>query len=481
MKQRFRAALLALLIAVSVPLSANASFLFPSTHVYDGQFVDVLPDDWFYGNVAALYELGLTNGKGDTSHFEPQSDMTVAEVLTMAARLRSLYDFSSSEAGADFFRTDGDLWYTPYVAYLKFTGVISEEFDKRLEQPASRAEVAHALARALPGKLFENINADAVTVGYAMGRFIRDVNDYTPYQQDILALYRWGILSGVDAIGTFCPDKTVRRSEVAAMVSRLVDTDLRITLDWMIEDEPEIYSLSELVSSDGSFFSAPDPEDRAAIDADIRYMLARGERTLVLDYGTPQPEEQVRAIMDAFLDGVRCYPEQTYNQIHVNYKLTDGGITIRFSSSLYSESALEYYREQTLAFALSMREELYATGALRNDMTEYQKAQTYFNWLCGYCEYAFDCGDTDLAHSAYGAFRNRSAVCDGYTAAYNLLLRLEGIKCSAIDLEEWDHMWTVAVLDGVSYHIDVTWGDQTNTPIEHYFAMSEEESMSRFQ
>lgn len=481
MKQRFRAALMALLIAVSITLSANAAFLFPPTKVYAGQFVDVLTNDWFYGNVAALYELGLTNGKGDKRHFEPQSDMTVAEVLTMAARLRGLYEFGNGETGAGLFREDDDLWYTPYVSYLKDSGVISEEFDESLERPASRAEVAHVLARALPAELFKNINADAVTVGYATGKFIRDVNDYTPYQQDILTLYRWGILSGIDENGTFCPSDTVRRSEVAAMVSRLVDSGLRITLKWEVEDEREIYSLSELVISDGSFFSAPDPKDRAAVDADIRYMLARGERTLTLDYGEPQPEEQVRAVMGAFLDGVRCYPEQTYNQIHVNYSLTNGRITIRFSSSLYQENALEYYREQTLAIALSAREDLYAGGALRNDMTEYQKAQVYFNWLCGYCEYDFDCGDTDLAHSAYGAFKNRRAVCDGYTAAYNLLLRLEGIECTAIDLEERDHMWTVAVLDGISYHIDVTWGDQTNTPIEHYFAMSEEESMSRFR
>lgn len=481
MKQRFRAALLALVIAVSATVSANAEFLFPPTGVYDGQFADVLTDDWFYSNVAVLYGLGLTNGKGSADHFEPQSDMTVAEVLTMAARLRSLHDFGAAETGAQFFRAEGDLWYTPYVTYLKLCGVISREFDERLEQPASRAEVAHALARALPGELFENINADAVTVGYATGKFIRDVSDYTPYQQDILTLYRWGILSGVDAAGTFCPDNTVRRSEVAAMVSRLVDSGLRITLNWVVEEEREFYSLPELVDSDGSFFSAPDPEDRAAVDADIRYMLARGERTLTLDYGEPQPEGRVRAIMAAFLDGMRCYPEQTYNQIHVNYSLTDGRITIRFSSSLYRENALEYYREQTFDLALRVRKELYAGGTLRYDMTEYQKAQAYFDWLCGYCEYAFDCGDTDPAHSAYGALKNRSAVCDGYTAAYNLLLRLEGIECTALDLEERDHMWTVAVLDGVSYHIDVTWGDQTNTPIEYYFAMSEEESMSRFQ
>ncbi|MBR3704501.1 MAG: surface layer protein, partial [Oscillospiraceae bacterium] len=75
---------------------------------------------------------------------------------------------------------------------------------------------------------------------------------------------------------------------------------------------------------------------------------------------------------------------------------------------------------------------------------------------------------------------NRLAVCDGYTAAYNLLLKLEGIECRAVDREDWDHMWTVAVLDGVSYHIDATWGDQTGTAVEYYFAMTEEVSLARF-
>lgn len=480
MKRRLCALLLTLVLASGVAIPAGAEYLFQPTGEYSGQFVDVLSDDWYYSNVAFLYELGLTNGKGDTGHFEPHSNMTIAEVLTMTARLRSLCEFGGAETGANYFRAEGDLWYTPYIAYLQFSRVIGREFDGRAEEPASRAEVAHALARALPGGLFENINADVVTIGYATGRFIRDVTEYTPYQQDILALYRWGVLSGTDAIGTFCPDSTVRRSEVAAMVSRLADSELRVKLDWVVEDEREIYALSELVSSDGTFFSAPDPGDRAAVDANIRYMLARGERSMVLDYEEPQPEERVRAVMDAFLDAMRCYPEQIYNKIHVNYSWDNGLITIRFSSSLFPESALEYYREQTLGFALSLRSELYADGTIRRDMTQYEKAQAYYNWLCGYCEYDFDCAADDLSHSAYGAFRNRSAVCDGYTAAYNLLLRLEGIECTAIDLEEWDHMWTVAVLEGISYHIDVTWGDQTGTPIEYYFAMSEEESMARF-
>lgn len=478
MKRSICIALLTLAAAITLTAQAQASALFPPTAVYEDNFVDVQSDDWFYDNVASLYSLSLTNGKGDVTRFAPSSDMTVAEALTMAARVRSLYEYGAAEAGADLFRTEGMSWYAPYVSYLQNGGIIASEFDDRLSLPASRAEMAHILTNALPGELFEPINDEVVTTGYSTGRFISDVNDYTPYQQDILTLYRWGILGGTDPSGTFLPDANIRRCEVAAMVTRLVDSDLRVTLDWQTE-EKEYLSLSDIVI-DGIAHTAPDPADEQAVDETIRYMLARGERTLSLKYTPPMSEEQAAAIMDAFLIAVRRYPEQTYNKISISYQPKTGAISITFSSSLYSTKVLQSFREQIFYAALTVQEELYAVGLLNTSMTEYEKARVYFDWLCSYCDYDFDCKDASLSHSAYGAFFNQLAVCDGYTAAYNLLLSLEGIQCRAVDLESADHMWTVATLDGVSYHIDPTWGDQTNTTNYYYFAMTEETSMARF-
>lgn len=480
MKRHLRAFLLAAAILISITLPAQASALLPPSAAYNGQFLDIHSDDWFYANVASLYELGLTNGKSDTAHFEPYSELTVAEAVTMTARLRSLYDLGGSEVGANVFRSTGMMWYEPYLAYLQYLGIVAEEFDGRLNAPATRAEVAHLLANALPQELFAPINEEAVTVGYATRQYIRDVNDYTPYRQDILTLYRWGILTGVDHTGSFAPDTSIRRGEVAAMFTRLVDSDLRVTLSWEIREDRVIHSLADLVQSNGTFFPAPQPGDADAIDADIRYMLSRGERSIELDYGASQSEATLRKLMNAFLTAVRRYPEQTYNKILVSYSTVNGRVTIRFSSSLYEDDLIESYRQNTLSKALLVREHLYASGALSQDMSQYEKARVYFDWLCANCDYDYDCADTSLSHSAYGAFQNHLAVCDGYTAAYNLLLKLEGIDCHAIDREDWDHMWTIAVLDGVSYHIDATWGDQTGTPIEYYFAMTEEQSLSRF-
>lgn len=480
MKHTFRTALLALLITAGITMTARAELLFPATAVYRDSFVDVQTTDWFYPHVASLYALGLTNGKGDSAHFEPNSNLTVAEAITLAARLRSLYDFGESETGASFFRAEGQPWYAPYYAYLRYSGVIDETFGAGPDESATRAEAAHILASVLPAEIFENLNADTVTEGYASGQYIRDVNEYTPYYEDILLLYRWGILSGTDSFGSFEPDALIRRSEIAAMLTRITDPELRITLPWQIKEKVFAASLSDLVKG-GIFYPSPHPSDHKTIEADVLYMLSHGERTIVLEYGSPQSKDSLKKLMDSFLSAVRRYPEQTYNRINLSYNTLSGKVTIRFSSSLYGEEMIPLYRENTFMEANAIRDLLYAEGILRADMSQYDKAKTYFLWLCSHCDYDYACDDTSLSHSAYGAFSEGLAVCDGYTAAYNLLLRLEGIDCYAIDREDFDHMWTVATLDGVTYHIDTTWGDQTGTPSEHYFGMTEEQSLARFR
>ena len=81
-----------------------------------------------------------------------------------------------------------------------------------------------------------------------------------------------------------------------------------------------------------------------------------------------------------------------------------------------------------------------------------------------------------VLYTTYNVFKNGMAVCDGYTSAYNLLLKLEGIDCMAYVTE--DHLWTVATLDGTEYHIDTTWGDAGGEYVRtSFFAMDPAESM----
>ncbi len=79
---------------------------------------------------------------------------------------------------------------------------------------------------------------------------------------------------------------------------------------------------------------------------------------------------------------------------------------------------------------------------------------------------------SDLAHTAYGALvadssgNPKSAVCDGYTLAYEYLLQKSGIPCIMVAGHAGDdrtgagsHSWNLVQLDGDWYEVDVTWDD----------------------
>lgn len=177
-----------------------------------GTFDDVQKDDWFYKNVKSVYELGLMQGKGG-KQFDPESSVTIAETLTIAARLHSIY-----YTGSDAF-TASNPWYQVYVDYCAANGIASVD-SGAYSQPASRAEFVMILANALPAEVFGEVNQVADNA-------IPDVHIKDSYGAAVYKMYRAGIMIGNDGIGTFAPDSEIKRSEVAAIVTRMVDASLR--------------------------------------------------------------------------------------------------------------------------------------------------------------------------------------------------------------------------------------------------------------
>ncbi len=442
---------------------------------YEDQFVDVAAEDWYYENVQALYELGITNGT-DRTHFSPEGEVTLGEIITFAARMRSIYETGNGETGPDAFR-ELTPWYAPYAAYLHSLEDLDILFEGGYDRPATRAEVAYILRNTLPESFFTPLNDEAVTVGYATRQYIRDVDDYTSYREEILTLYRWGILSGSDSEGSFLPNDAVQRSEVAAMLTRVAYAELRVTLPWNVGRPRMVSSMAELVP-EGVYHASPDLEDAEAIDESLRYMLARGENTLALHYDQfPLTKDTVGEILSVFQHGMARYIEQGYNVVEAQYS-SSGEITLTFGNKAYRNEQRSAYTDATLHAALRVRDALWESGAITADMTELEKARVYYHWLCGYCQYDFSDNVAWLSHTGYRALTEGLAVCDGYTAAYNLLLKLENISCTTAEIP--NHIWTVARLDGAACHIDATWGNQEQGVDERYFAMTEEFSLGRF-
>ena len=80
--------------------------------------------------------------------------------------------------------------------------------------------------------------------------------------------------------------------------------------------------------------------------------------------------------------------------------------------------------------------------------------------------------DKDLAHTAYGALventsgYSNTAVCDGYSYAYEFLLQKAGIRSAIVagragETEETagSHSWNLVELDDEWYEVDATWND----------------------
>lgn len=74
---------------------------------------------------------------------------------------------------------------------------------------------------------------------------------------------------------------------------------------------------------------------------------------------------------------------------------------------------------------------------------------------------------SDDAHDAYGALVNHEAVCDGYSLAYEYLLRQAGINSTMVYGQAGandslgSHAWNLVEIDGEWYEVDTTWDDAT--------------------
>ena len=467
--------ILALLLALTLTVPAHAAdaaqnAILPRAQTYDDQFADVDAGDWYYPYVAAAHEYALMNGRGNG--FAPDAEITVAELLTLSARLRAAH---AGDAIADT-----EPWSVePYIAYLREQGVYDDALTPRLAEKATRAQLAGVFAAALPEECFDGRNDALVTDAYASGAFIADVDEDTPYQPQILWLYRQGLLVGMDETGSYHPDETTTRAETAAIVARMADPALRLTPDWVVLPSWSAVgtTFASLVKASAHTpTTAPEYDDVESIDMLVRQMLAAGKNTITLQYSRQSVAPRyLDQLANSFLTRVKCYCEQMYDSILCR-PLGNDTYELTFSAASCSGDQLTRYRVAAMSRAIAVHDMLWETGRLDDSMSQYEIAKVYFLWLCDNCVYDWDNVDDDRStcHLAYSALVDGKAVCDGYTGAYNLFLRMEGIDCYA--RFNRDHIWTVATLDNATYHIDVTWGDQSDRVDMDCFGMTIAES-----
>ena len=190
-------------------------------------FIDVDRAAWYYADVQIAYQSKLINGKTDTL-FAPEDDMTVVEAVKLAACMHQL-----KKEGAVSLSAGADIWYQPYVDYAKDKGIIASDLD--WGQRITRAGYMQIFARL--------ITDDEAKLNDVPDDFIPDVKMTHPDADAIYKLYRAGIAQGVDADRNCQPSAYIKRSEIAAILTRMVKESSRIVFmpgqNLMIRVQPQ--------------------------------------------------------------------------------------------------------------------------------------------------------------------------------------------------------------------------------------------------
>lgn len=224
----FTACLVTLLLMC---LAAGAAG-FEKTDVYENQFTDVPGDKWYAGSVKSVYELGLIKGTSDTT-FSPQAEMSVAQAVTLASRLHSIYNGTEITPSAK----EGARWFETYTEYCIANGIIANGQFEDYDRAILSYEMVFLFANALPAEYFPAINEIAA---------VPDVPSSLFFERAVLGFYNAGILNGNDKIGTFLPMSTITRMRASAILARIALPEERIPFS--IPAPKDSYSVSEVLS-----------------------------------------------------------------------------------------------------------------------------------------------------------------------------------------------------------------------------------------
>jgi len=176
-------------------------------------FTDVPKSEWYYNDVKAAYEIGIINGATDTT-FAPNNNLTYAEAVKLAASMHQLYT-----TGSITLINGKTQWYQSYVDYAKAHDIIFGDYN--WNEAATRYGYIEIFAHALPDEAFTEMN----NVPYGA---IPDVLMTFAYADEVYKLYRSGIIQGVDDARNCNPNAFIKRSEVAAIITRMMNEDARV-------------------------------------------------------------------------------------------------------------------------------------------------------------------------------------------------------------------------------------------------------------
>ena len=198
-------------IYVSITASTTPGGTTDPQDKYLFPFVDVFESDWYYGDVYSANKMGLIDGRTKTL-YKPADNMTYAEAIKLAACMHQYCN-----EGKVTLQNGTPNWYNSYVRYASRNGIPWDY--NNYNAKITREDFVHIFFSALPKDNYVAINTVTKIPDITSGS--------NKYYSEILSFYKAGILTGSDSKGTFHPKSNIKRSEVAAIISRMMEPSAR--------------------------------------------------------------------------------------------------------------------------------------------------------------------------------------------------------------------------------------------------------------
>ena len=139
---------------------------------------------------------------------------------------------------------------------------------------------------------------------------------------------------------------------------------------------------------------------------------------------------------------------------------------------------------------------------ITDTMSAFDKELALHDYIVNNCRYGFFNDGSEWEYSAYGALVEGKAVCSGYAAAFDLLLKCAGLesrfvvgyaessqrriddssgeKSKRSTLKADNHAWNQVKIDGIWYNVDTIWDDPVGTKdmLSHMYFNIDDELMS---
>ena len=453
----------ALLLALSCTLSPNVTAvgttetipsqtLLPTTAIQGDEirvFPDVQPTDWFYDDVYRLIGEDILHGYSD-GLFHPEQEVSNAEFVKM---LMIALDFDVSET-LDLMLFD-DHWASRYISFAYKHDILTDDdliegFDP--DAPITREAMTRMTVLGLG---IDPVHIDAPFSDSS------DIYADTAYREYLLRGY---LVDGDTRI--YDKDGTALRSEASSIIRRILD----------YRDDPYSYKRDVILEN------AADAELNTESELlDLFYVLNR-EFIANFTFKTSVPYDKWASY---YRHANVIHLEHFYSSyLHCSY--ISGSNTYNLTFEYKTDiDILKQYHSETQAAAEAIVAEI-----ITDDMDDRAKIKAIHDYIVLNCAYDYEnyaAGTIPFeARLAYGALIKKSAVCQGYTAAFNLLCKEAGVRSVVVTgtspTSPDVHAWNMVLVDGKIYYIDITHNDpvpdQAGKVSYKYFMFTSDQMLS---